>query len=162
MDSWANMEWHYEVHHRFGEQLVFYLLRVRPFEAEIVIDKLTNVLTKHKLESVRVFKVFGANDLLIRAWLHSQVSPEFPEWLRDSLVYDIGIKTFTVTGLHMISSLPPLVSLSDSSDLLDNLYDEDTIRAVQMGHDNDLLEKLIITNIVFTRDQQGPDPIKFF
>ena len=162
MDSWANMEWHYEVHHRFGEQLVYYLLRVRPYEAEIVFEKLTSLLTRHKLESVRIFKVFGANDLLIRAWLHSQVTPDFPEWLRDSLVYDIGIKTFTVTALHMISSLPPEVSLPDNSDLLNSLYDEDTIRAVQNGHDYELLEKLINTNIVFTRDQQGPDPIKFF
>jgi hypothetical protein len=162
MDLFANMEWHYDVHQRLGEKLVYYLLRIRPFDAKDVKDKLRSLLTTQHLESVRIFKVFGSNDLLIRAWLHAQVSPEFPEYLKKALPQEISISTFTVRDAHAIASEPPHIEVADAAHLLEILHDDAMLRAVQMGKDNKLLDRLIKAKVVFTRDQLGAVPIKFY
>jgi len=107
MNTWANIEWHYEIHRRFGEQLVYYLLRVRPFVVPEIKSRLKSLLEREELESIRVFEIFGRNDLLIRAWLHPNFSNEFPSWLRDSLQYDTEVDIFVVTDPHVISSSSP-------------------------------------------------------
>jgi hypothetical protein len=156
------MEWHYELHHRFAEQLVYYLLRVRPFEAQRVSDSLNALLARSELQSVRVFKLIGPNDLLIRAWHHSNVTPNFPDWLREALVFGTEVRRFVVANVHMISSFAPALEQPEAADLLESLYDEETVQAVQDGHDDNLLDQLIKTGVVITRDSQGPDAVKFF
>jgi hypothetical protein len=160
MDPWANLEWHYEVHERFGEELVYYLLRVRPFHNEIR-SQLRTLLERKNLESVRIFEIFGRNDLLVRAWLHPVAKRDFPDWLREAPASDTDFEEFTVTEPFRILSGPPSLNLPDS-DLLNNLFNEDIIQAVQDGRDGSLLKNLIDAGIVFSREQVGPDPIKFF
>lgn len=160
MDYWANLEWHYEVHERFGEELVYYLLRVRPFHKEIK-NQLKALLERKNLESVRIFEIFGRNDLLVRAWLHPVAKRDFPDWLKEALTFDTECEVFSVSQPFTILSGPPSLNLPDS-DLLNNLFNEDIIRAVQEGRDDSLLKKLIEKGIVFSREQVGPDPIKFF
>lgn len=160
MDYWANLEWHYEVHERFGEELVYYLLRVRPFHNEIK-SQLRTLLERENLESVRIFEIFGRNDLLVRAWLHPVAKRDFPDWLREALASDTDFEEFKVTEPFKLLSGPPSLNLPDS-DLLNNLFNEDIIQAVQDGRDGSLLKNLIDAGIVFSREQVGPDPIKFF
>lgn len=162
MDPWANLEWHYDVHDRFAEELVYYLLRVRPFRVNDIKTRLKSLLERENLESVRIFEIFGRNDLLVRAWLHPVVNRDFPDWLKDALSFETEIEVFTVRDPFVILSKPPTLNLSDNSDLLNNLYNEEIIQAVQEGRDESLLERLIHAGIVLSRDQTGPDPIKFF
>ncbi|HWN09096.1 MAG TPA: hypothetical protein VNO50_07495 [Pyrinomonadaceae bacterium] len=148
------------MHKRFGEELVYYLLRVRPFHNEIK-NQLRTLLESKNLESVRIFEIFGRNDLLVRAWLHPVAKRDFPGWVRETLASDIELEEFTVTEPFRILSGPPSLNLPDS-DLLNNLFNEDIIKAVQDGHDEILLKQLVEAGIVFSREQVGPDPIKFF
>jgi hypothetical protein len=160
MDYWANLAWHYEVHKRFGEELVYYLLRVRPFHNEIK-NQLRTLLESKNLESVRIFEIFGRNDLLVRAWLHPVAKRDFKGWVREALASDTDFEEFTVTEPFKILSGPPSLNLPDS-DLLNNLFNEEIIQAVQDGRDDSLLKDLIDKGIVFSREQVGADPIKFF
>lgn len=162
MDAWSNLEWHYDVHDRFAEELVYYLLRIRPFRVNEIKSKLKSLLERENLESVRIFEIFGRNDLLVRAWLHPVVNRDFPDWLKDALSFETEIEVFTVREPFVILSNPPTLNLTDSSDLLNNLYNEDIIQAVQDGRDEALLQRLIESGIVLSREQTGPDPIKFF
>lgn len=159
--SWSNIEWHYEVHRRLGEELVFFLVQVRPFVSQNIIETLEDILEKKQLESVRVFEVFGPNDLLIRAWLHSSVKSDFQSHLQDALGFIQEIRDFDVTAASVISSSVPSIDNISSPDLLDKLYDVDNIRALQQGKDDALLKELIDSGIAFPRPQ-SPDPIKFF
>jgi hypothetical protein len=160
MDSWSNLEWHYEVHSRFGEQLVYYLLRIRPFQVLEIQTKLKELLQRKNLESVRVSVIFGRNDLLIRAWLHPVTTREFPEWLKNALQFDTEVLVFTVAKPFVISSVSADTTLPE--ELLDKLSDEGMIQAVEDGHDLDWLRELIDAGVVIQQEQTGADPIRFF
>jgi hypothetical protein len=163
MSNWSNLEWHYDIHTRFGEQLVFYLVSIRPFDPQKVQGGFSGFLESEKLESVRVFKIVGPNDLLVRAWIHANNTFKFPDLLKDSLKYaGTRVLPFVVTTAFAISSTIPSLELPSDSDLLSTLDDEETIKALQTGRSNHLLTKLIEEGLVITKDSEGVDPAKFY
>lgn len=158
---WSNYEWHHLVHERLGEELRYYLVRVRPFDTNEIATNFQLLLRTRELEGVRAFLIFGPNDLLVRAWLHGKVAPTFPDWLTDSMVNGVELRQFVVSRTEYRDGNGGDAAGSIDTSLLDSLDDE-TIRAVQAGRDAALLERLIKGNVVFRREEGGPDPIKFF
>lgn len=159
MTVWHSNVWHPEVHQRLGETLYFFLVRLSPLNLREISSDLLEVLHAKQLGGVRVFPIFGAYDLLIRAWLHPSVSNSFRELLELELKGSSrSINTFAVEQIDRAWYGP---EQTIDRELLSSL-DEDSIRAAQSGLDQPLLQKLIDNQIVLVKDQPSTEDLTFF
>ena len=142
-----------------GETLFYYLVRVRPFDLDQIVDRMVSILEDLRLRSVRVFPVFGQWDILIRAWLHPTLINSFQTQLNSKLADSIKAHhTFAVSKI-----IRRWYERGQDIDnhLLENL-DESTLRQVQSGQNSTLLNKLIDGQIVQIRDKPTVTAISFF
>jgi hypothetical protein len=160
MSFWRYRAWHDEVHRLLGESLFYFLARVRPFDSDDVKQRLDTLLSREQPGSVRAFAVFGSYDLLIRAWLHPNVSAQFQDWLKRDL---IGLRTlypFSVTKIEKRWFWGENVEAAVSPEALQDL-DEEKIPAVQSGGEPELLSRLLRANLVIAREPFD-EYIRFF
>lgn len=61
--------WHPEVHTLFGERLHYYLLTVRPFNADGFRKKIQEFRLKESIGGFCYYEVFGTFDVLLRVWV---------------------------------------------------------------------------------------------
>jgi len=69
------MVWHPDVHARFQEGLVFFLIKVRVFEKSKLYSRLEEYIKDKGFAGYRIFQVFGIYDVVLRIWL-----PKGVEW----------------------------------------------------------------------------------
>lgn len=79
------MGWHERVHRHLGEVLCYFFVKVSPLDTPRIKDGLDKMFLARGLGSVRVFEVYGAYDLIVRAWLHRTLVKDFDLWLTGSL-----------------------------------------------------------------------------
>lgn len=160
LNFWENKFWHHKVHARLGETLYYYLVRVRPFDPEIILERMGRVMVKLRLGSVRVFPIFGQWDILIRAWLHPTVVQSFQSELNSELK-DCIRSQHEFTASSIIRRWYEKDSKKIDYQLLENLSDNDFID-VQSGQKITLAKKLIDGEIVQVRDGTNNNNINFF
>ncbi|MEK6322900.1 MAG: hypothetical protein AABN33_14585 [Acidobacteriota bacterium] len=163
-NPWEPKLWHYRVHERLGETLLFFLVRVRPFDLQELTDRLKRLITEKRLGGITVFPIFGSYDLLIRAWLHPSIAAQFRAWVGSSLVHDASAtKVFGGHTLYPFSADRVFKIWYEqeqfSSTLLEEL-DEDQILAVQSGQDPGLAQKLVDGKLIVEQNQS--EGIQFF
>src|ERR1700730_183963 len=100
MTFWSTHAWHHSVHELLGETLHYYLVRVRPFDARDVSKRLGQLVQQQKIGSIRVFKLFGPYDLLVRTWLHPTVAAHFHESLAGAFETSARLPYFAVENIH--------------------------------------------------------------
>ena len=140
LNFWENKFWHHKVHQRLGETLYYYLVRVRPFDPDQIVERMGKVLGALRLGSVRVFPIFGQWDILIRAWLHPKVANQFQMELNSKLADSIRAHHTFVVSKVVRRWYDQGQEVDDH--LLENL-NEATLRDVQSGQNSVLLNKLI-------------------
>jgi len=151
MSFWRGRVWHDEVHRLLGENLFYFLARVRPFDSDDVKQRLDTLLAAEQPGSVRAFAVFGSYDLLIRAWLHPNVSAQFQASLKSRLS---GLRTlypFSVTKIEKRWFWGKDVEADIDPEVLQDL-DERKIQTVQSGEDPELLQTLLKAKLVIERE----------
>jgi hypothetical protein len=159
MSFWENKVWHHLVHKKLGEVLFYYLVRVRPFNLKSTIANLEQLFKEKRLGSIRVFLIFGPYDLLIRAWLHPSIEPEFREWLEKSLEQTRSIHPFAVQSVKKEYSARGLANIDHT---LLELIDRKTVQRIQDNEDAELLQKFINGGLVYEREHRTPSNAKFF
>ncbi len=85
-DFWSERSWDHSVHSYLKERLVYYLARVRPYQRDVAVRALNQLVSEEGLGTVRAFELFGTYDLLIRAWLPG----EYPQRLEELLKKHLG------------------------------------------------------------------------
>jgi hypothetical protein len=78
---WDDKFWDRTVHRFFKEELLFFLVKLKPFRHREIARELNRINRDLQLGSVHAFKIMGQFDLLIRAWLHRDVVAQFGECL---------------------------------------------------------------------------------
>jgi hypothetical protein len=155
---WDDKYWHYLVHRHLGETLFYYVVRIRPFDAEAVRGSFEKLFKDTRFGSIRVFPLFGTWDLLIRAWLYPSVEKRFLTALDASLVGSGSIRAMHPFRVEVIEK-----RWYDKEDvdreLLASIEDQ-TIADVQTGKQIEKLNELIAGNLVLTR--RRPNNIGFF
>jgi hypothetical protein len=157
---WENKVWHHLVHERLGEVLLYYLAQVRPFNLKKTREELNRLIEEKRLGSIRVFPIFGPDDLLIRAWIHPSEENEFRQWLDDSLEGCRALIPFRVTQVYKrwYSSDGPQTLDRSLMDVINSR----TVREVQSNQNPELLERLILNKLVIKRDVPNLSAIRFF
>ena len=158
MSFGSDYAWNDPVHRLLGESLFYFLAQVRPFDPEGIKRNVDRFLAERQPGSVRVFAVFGSNDLLIRAWLHPNAQSEFQTWLNEGLNCRV-LYPFSVTKIDWRWSWGDAQE-GTAKELLKDL-DEKKIRAVQSGTNPDLLEELKTVKLVMERKVLD-NSIRFF
>jgi hypothetical protein len=162
MSIWSNKEWHYQVRERLGETLAFYRVQIHHFDKERVCTSLRQLFETEKVQSARVYLIFGSYDLLIRVWMPPAIIPGFKFKLSEALGTDRTPQSFSVIRVARKSyadgSEEPVLDLK----LLDGLFDMHRIRDVQEGKNPELLDALLKGNIVLRRESGGESTIVFF
>lgn len=159
-EFWGNKVWHHLVHERLGEVLFYYLAQVRPFNVHKTTEDLNRLIVERKLGSIRVFPIFGPDDLLIRAWLHPSMESEFRKWLDQSLKGCRNLLPFAVTHIdkRWYSDESPKVLDRDLMEVINS----ETVREVQSDQNPGLLDKLIANRLVIQRTEGEQRAIRFF
>ncbi|MDI6735254.1 MAG: ATP-binding protein [bacterium] len=81
-----NYLWHYDVHERFGQSLLYLQLGFFPlYRKKEVRNQILDFLEKKKICSYCLYETYGHYDLLLRVWLPSQSLIHFPKELQDGL-----------------------------------------------------------------------------
>ena len=92
--------WHERVHLRLGENLYYFFFKLSPFDTRRARHELDEMIKKNQLGSVRSFEIFGAYDLIVRAWLHPNIVNQFRGWLTSALKDQLrATHTFEVTHI---------------------------------------------------------------
>src|ERR1051326_6084358 len=160
MSFWGDKVWNHQVHKQLGESLYYYLVDVRPFEPPKAVASLRHVIAERELGSTRIFTVFGAYDLMVRAWIHPSIAGALPGWLDTALggkrVQDLQI--FAVTEIHKrwYDS-----QLTEEGVKLINTLNEGVIKKAQLG-DAALVDGLSKQHLVIQRGALTSPLIKFF
>jgi hypothetical protein len=114
--------WHPEVHRLFGERLHYYLLTVRPFNAEEFRKKIEQFKVEKAIGGFCYYEVFGAFDIVLRVWVPAKTDedkfidelrvyvPEIdraiPFRITDIASYwcrDIDLKSYNVAALNRVT-----------------------------------------------------------
>jgi len=159
---WDGKAWDHSVHERLGETLVFYLVRVRPYNEAEVVRAFVRIVEELGLGSVRVYGILGNMDLLIRAWLPASLATRFAEKLPKELHNCKGVYPFTVDRVEHRWYEKPLKEHDRATrGSLLNVLDWEMIERVQRGEDaaGDELERL---QLVFENGAVQPPRILFF
>ena len=150
------MGWHERVHLRLGENLYYFFLKLSPFDTKRTRKELERLIKDHQLGSVRAFEIFGAYDLIVRAWLHPNIVSQFRAWLTGAMKEHLrATHTFEVTNIdhRWYRSADPKILAK---------LDDDTIRKAQ---DKGIQLDSLIHDGVVTFREKAPDEerlIRFF
>lgn len=87
----TNLLWHYRVHRKFQESLMYIQLSFLPvYRRKDIFDRLTKFLGEKEILSYCIYEVYGYYDILLRLWLPNSESPlHFRKRLHESLE-DLG------------------------------------------------------------------------
>lgn len=87
--------WHPEVHERFGEQLMYFLLAVKPFKRDEHDADVEKLMQKFGIPRYCSYQLFGSYDSLLRVWLPPSAASEFKREIGDlpgcRYVYDFRV-----------------------------------------------------------------------
>jgi hypothetical protein len=155
--------WDYDVHKRLQEQLVYYLVRIRPYNRRRAIQDLKDLIKQESLGTVRAFELLGPHDLLIRAWIYSTIAPGFQELLLKHLK---GCRSAHPFSAQRVTNRWYRKSLDQGQQKLRqtllNRLDRPMIEAVQAGEHPAALEELVNLNLSFDRTPEVAETITFF
>jgi hypothetical protein len=159
---WNDKAWDFSVHERLGETLVCYLVRIRPYDEQSVIEAFNKILSELGVASVRAFGIFGNYDLFIRAWLPASLPHRFEEALERKLPGVRGVYAFTVDKVeHRWYETPlPEPDRRTRMHLLNDL-ERQAIQDVESGN-TVRFEELKRLNLAFERGVAGPPHIILF
>ena len=92
--------WHPEVHTLFGERLHYYLLTVRPYNAEDFRKKVDSFRTKEAVGGFCYYEVFGTFDIVLRVWVPANRDEDkFIEKLREYIPEIDRAVPFRITNM---------------------------------------------------------------
>jgi len=100
VSGWHDKVWHSRVHDQLGERLYHFLVRLRHFDPNRLDAQIEALLKGTGLGGIRVFRIFGLYDLLIRAWLHPSIEDGFRRALERELDPWRAPATFAVTSIE--------------------------------------------------------------
>ncbi|HEY6292317.1 MAG TPA: hypothetical protein VI455_12270 [Terriglobia bacterium] len=159
VNGWHDKVWHSRVHGHLGERLYHFLVRLRHFDPNNLDTQITTLLRVTGLGGIRVFRIFGLYDLLIRAWLHPSIEDSFRQALEKQLVPWRAPATFAVTSIEFRSDRngnPGNLDIRDHD--LASLDDRKIVEAQEPG--SQTLAKLLRDGLVIER--QPVTAIRFY
>lgn len=159
-DFWDLNGWSQEVHERLGERLYYYLASVRPFDPGGIRQGFRSLAKDRSLGSIRVFKLFGPLDILIRVWLHPVLEPDFVKGLQDFVVGCRVRRRFNVLEIldrWYLHRDDAAVELARS--LLKSL-NEARIRAAQARSSAAVLDDFVKSRLIIEREPA--DTLRFY
>jgi len=162
MSFWSNKVWHHSVRQKLGEDLVYYKVRLRRLIISETSGVLGDLLSRERIESVRAFVVFGANDLLFRAWLHPRIAKPFKFALGTALQADSSPEQFTVHRIWKKSYSYDQEYTLDEKVCDDFVWDAQTIRSIQTGENEALFDQLRALGLVKLRPENARETLRFF
>lgn len=72
----AEFLWHYDVHKRFGENLLYLMFSFVPvYRREDIINSLKKFIGERGISSYCIYEMFGYYDIMLRIWLPSSQHP---------------------------------------------------------------------------------------
>ena len=77
--------WHPHVHLHFNEELYFFLMAVKPFDAANFELQLKTVMREFEIPKFCAYQIYGSFDTLIRVWLPAGYGPQFAERVRQTV-----------------------------------------------------------------------------
>lgn len=152
------MGWNERVHAHLGEILFYFFVKLSPLDSRRVRQDLEKLVARKALGAVRAYEIFGAYDLIVRAWLHPNLVSPFRSMLQGALRENLrSIHTFEVTNVDYRwyweeKKVDPKVLVR---------IDQDIIRAAQQRGTNldSLIESGLVTYRVSPSDERL---IRFF
>lgn len=63
--------WHHKVHEHLKECVRYFLLALSPYDEDKLKNSLRKLVEENHISGLRAYRVFGRDDLLIRAWMHN-------------------------------------------------------------------------------------------
>jgi hypothetical protein len=133
------LEFHHSVRERFGESLHYYFLSFDPpYEFVRVKDAITDFFRDQTVESFSSFEIFGAVDVIVRAWIPSTKATRLASALNKHL--DRKKCTVAYSAIFNVSNVlfhsywrdrPPVFESDNAADALDQwsvakINDEET------------------------------------
>ncbi|MEW6619980.1 MAG: ATP-binding protein [bacterium] len=81
--------WHYDIHKKFNENLLYILLGFLPvYKRDEIFPKIRDFLEGNQISSYCIYEIYGIYDVLLRIWLPQKISPlNFPRELENELKY---------------------------------------------------------------------------
>lgn len=152
--------WHPKVHEHFQECLLFYLLRIHPYDRENFQKLIRKHLEEREISAYCIYEVYGAHDIIIRLWLPEDLTARFDIELLEKTQLNIRqILTFRVSDQPYYwcwndtnSPAPMEVDL--------NTVIPDHVRAIRAGSDPKLKRELCKKNLI--REIRPEESIKCF
>lgn len=93
--------WHPLVHSRFQENLLYYLLRVRPFRKDDFNAKLENFLKQNRLSAYSIYQIYGTYDVLLRVYVPPSLEASFVPNLQRVITSVRQCNPFKVTSIPL-------------------------------------------------------------
>ncbi|MBL8237151.1 MAG: SIR2 family protein [Bryobacterales bacterium] len=160
-DVWGKRAWSWHVHRDFKEDLLYVLIRIRPYQRERAKLDLMRFREVKGLGEFRVYELFGPYDLLLRAWVPSQMTTEILAELKPSITNCSAV--FPFDGDEVLYRWHDNPSESAISARLKRELTRRSVQAVQDGEHPDLLQRLERCGLVVDRTaEHSEDRINFF
>ena len=154
--------WHPEVHIRFQESLLYYLLRVRPFRKKKLTARLRAFLDSQGLAGYCFYQIYGTYDVLLRVWLPVGMEGQFVTELQKELHEVHQCNPFKVSSLpfYWCWNQKEQPDHAEQVQALDELTPE-TIDRVQRGEDAETKQNLISHGLL-RQEARNKENIKVF
>lgn len=159
--------WHYDVHKKLGESLLYIQLTFLPtYKREEIFEQIRGFFQKKKISSYCIYEIYGYYDLLLRIWIPERQLLMCPKELHDRLkhLYCTRAIPFYVeeNPLHWAwwDKEKDKILFPSKKDI--NNLSKDTIRTIEQGT-QDELERLEVTHIIrIIKESSSKKGIKFF
>ncbi|MEW6607860.1 MAG: ATP-binding protein [bacterium] len=161
--------WHYDIHKKFKENLLYILLGFLPvYKRDEIFPQIRDFLKENQISSYCIYEIYGIYDILVRIWLPQKISPlNFLGELENELKYLYCTKAipFVVkeNPIHWKwwSSEKDQIDSPSSQDI-SNLS-EDIIKNLDKGNlSKETMKSLKEQNILRILDKKSFEGIKFF
>ncbi len=158
--------WHPAVHRRFGEELRFYLIRLRDPKHMRVTEQVRNALALANVRFACEYSVFGSWDALVRVWLTSMSESRLLRAFKDGESNVADVRYFRPETVRLLWSgadadllaTDPAANVAIAERMAD-------ITAVAENFDDPepaARDRLIAANLLLPRPSEPPGSIKFY
>lgn len=140
--------WHHKVHEHLGEKLRYFLLKVSPYDEDKLSNSLERLVKDNHISGLRAYRVFGRNDMMVRAWMHEETFEQmallFHKYIVEGEIRLNATESDFVTSVeyrwYWKETPPNVPALTKNSELVVKLEtdpDHDLVTRIESGKEED-------------------------